>query len=143
MQIRKNVRGPIVAAAIMFALGPFSSLFAQEVKRCEGADGKVTYAEICPSGTKQSTVTHKGLSVTEAEKNQRAMEAAFQKRHLERQRLEAQERASLRSAAAQQRKLDILERKIDREIALREKQARDGSGRSVRVSKAKGKRRKQ
>ncbi len=61
-------------------LGVSQIAIAQEVKRCDGPGGKITYAEICPSQTQQSTVTRKGLVVTQTDKNQRAMEANHAKR---------------------------------------------------------------
>jgi hypothetical protein len=67
-------------ALVSLALSIAQAAFAQEVKRCDGPGGKITYAEICPSQTQQSTVTRKGLVVTQTDKNQRAMEAGHSKR---------------------------------------------------------------
>jgi hypothetical protein len=112
---------------------------AQEVKRCDGPGGKVTYAEACPPNTMASTVTKKGLSVTDSDKYQRETEKAFQQRHAQRQKTEASERAAARSAAAKQRSLDIQEEKMQREMKLKEDAAKRGVDKPKRTSKSKKK----
>jgi hypothetical protein len=118
----------------------FLSIFAlaQEVKRCEGPGGKLTYAETCPLGTMATTLNSRGVSVTDSDKRQRADEAAFQRRHASRQRSDAAERASLRRAVAAERKQALIEEKVRRELKLKEDREKyGGKPRVVRVKKKK------
>jgi hypothetical protein len=77
---------------------------AQNIQRCDSADGKVSYAEHCASGSKAQTVAPKQAAESNVEAQQKRTdkaEADFQKRHLEREKLAQQERASQRKAASQ------------------------------------------
>lgn len=131
------------AVGIFCALSGISSVpHAQDVKRCDGAGGKVTYAEVCPAGTASSTMTTKGVSVTDSDKRQREAEAAFQKRHAARERLSASERSANRRAALAERRANLDEEKMRRTLALKEDAAKRGE-RKVRVpKKAKSKKQK-
>ncbi len=124
----------VICAAGIATLG-----HAQEVKRCDGPGGKVTYAEFCPNGTAPSTVTKKGISVTDSDKNQRADEAAFQKRHAARQGQEAKERADKRRSAAAERVQNMKEEKMRRELAMKEERAKRGDSKPKKSRKAKKK----
>ena len=112
---------------------------AQDVKRCDGPGGKVTYAEICPSNTKQTTVTDKGLSVTQSDSNQRKAEADFQKRHASREATQAKERAEKRRAAAAERAQNMKEEKMRRDLAMKEERAKRGDSKPVKRKKTKKK----
>jgi hypothetical protein len=122
---------------LICAVGALSPLLgAQEVKRCDSPSGKVMYAEDCPRGTMASTMSHKGVSVTESDQYQRAAEASFQKRHAQRLRAEASERAAQRKAALAERKADQDYEKMQRELKIKEERAKRGdTKRSVRVKK--------
>ncbi len=108
---------------------------AEDVKRCDGPGGKVTYAEICPTNTKQTTVTNKGLSVTQSDVNQRQAEADFQKRHASREATQAKERAEKRRAAAADRAASMKEEKMRRELAIKEERAKRGDSKPKKGKK--------
>jgi hypothetical protein len=112
---------------------------AQEVKRCDGPGGKVTYAETCPPNTKQTTMTNKGLSVTPADENQRKSEADFQKRHAAREATQSKERADQRRAAAAAGSQSMKEEKMRREMALKEERAKRGESKPRKSKKSKKK----
>jgi hypothetical protein len=126
-----------VCAAGMVMFGSIAQ--AQEVKRCDGPGGKVTYAENCPPNTKQTTMTNRGQSVNQGDLNQRQQEADFQKRHAARERTQAAERASKRRAAASERSAAIKEEKMRREMALKEERAKREVSKPLRGKKAKKK----
>jgi uncharacterized protein YqfA (UPF0365 family) len=119
----------------LFSVGAQS----QEVKRCDGPGGKVTYAETCPSNTKQTTMTNKGLSVTQADENQRKTEADFQKRHAAREATQAKERADQRRAAAVERSQNFKEEKMRREMAMKEERAKRGESKPRKYKNSKKK----
>jgi hypothetical protein len=126
-----------ICAAGMVMFGSVAQ--AQEVKRCDGPGGKVTYAENCPANTKQTTMTNKGLSVNQGDLNQRQQEADFQKRHAAREKTQAAERADKRRAAAAERSAAMKEEKMRRELALKEERAKRGEPVKKRSKKAKKK----
>jgi hypothetical protein len=112
---------------------------AQEVKRCDGPGGKVTYAENCPANTKQTTMTNKGQSVNQGDLNQRQQEADFQKRHAAREKTQAAERAEKRRSAAAERSANLKEEKMRRDFAMKEERAKRGESKPKRSKKAKKK----
>ncbi len=132
----KIVFAKLLVLLTICAEGTFGAqnAFAQDIKRCDGAGGKVTYAETCPPGMMASTMTTKGVSVTESDKRLRADEAAFQKRQAVRDRALDSERRSNRSAALAERRQAMAEEKMQRELALKEDKAKRGE-RKVRVPK--------
>jgi hypothetical protein len=135
--LKKSKQFMQICAAGVLILG--SIALAQEVKRCDGPGGKVTYAETCPANTKQTTMTNKGLSVTQADENQRKSEADFQKRHAAREATQSKERADQRRAAAAERAQNMKEEKMRRDMALKEERAKRGESKPKRSKKAKKK----
>jgi hypothetical protein len=126
-----------ICAAGIVMLGSVAQ--AQEVKRCDGPGGKVTYAENCPPNTKQTTMTNKGQSVNQGDLNQRQQEADFQKRHAAREKTQAAERADKRRAAAAERSAALKEEKMRREMALKEERAKRGETKPRKNKKSKKK----
>ncbi len=113
----------ICAAGMLMCVG---AAIAQDVKRCDGPGGKVTYAEVCPPNTNQTTMGNKGPSVVKSDLDQRKAEADFQKRHASREATQAKERADNRRAAAADRAQSMKEEKMRRDLAMKEERAKRG-----------------
>lgn len=128
--MKKSLKFWQICAAGIVLFG--STAHAQEVKRCDGPGGKVTYAEVCPPNTTQTTMGNKGPSVVKSDLDQRKAEADFQKRHASREATQAKERADNRRAAAADRAQNMKEEKMRREMALKEERAKRGESKPKR-----------